>query len=59
MAPSWGWLVAARVLPGIGVGVAVSLLEVLRRAVMPHTAVLGRVAGFRREERGHGRGTGG
>jgi sulfate permease, SulP family len=33
------------VLPGIGVGVAVSLLEVLRRAVMPHTAVLGRVAG--------------
>ena len=33
------------VLPGIGVGVAVSLLEVLRRAVLPPTAVLGRVAG--------------
>jgi sulfate permease, SulP family len=33
------------VLPGIAVGVAVSLLEVLRRAVLPPTAVLGRVAG--------------
>jgi SulP family sulfate permease len=33
------------VLPGIGVGIAVSLLEVLRRAVLPPTAVLGRVAG--------------
>jgi sulfate permease, SulP family len=33
------------VLPGIGVGVAVSLLEVLRRALLPPTAVLGRVAG--------------
>jgi SulP family sulfate permease len=33
------------VLPGIGVGVAVSLLEVLRRAVLPPTAVLGRVSG--------------
>ncbi|MEV0826368.1 SulP family inorganic anion transporter [Nonomuraea rubra] len=30
------------VLQGIGIGVAVSLLEVLRRAVMPYTAVLGR-----------------
>jgi sulfate permease, SulP family len=33
------------VLPGIAVGVAVSLLEVLRRAVLPPTAVLARVAG--------------
>jgi SulP family sulfate permease len=33
------------VLPGIGVGVAVSLLETMRRAVLPHTAVLGQVAG--------------
>ena len=33
------------VLPGIGVGVAVSLLETMRRAVLPHTAVLGKVAG--------------
>jgi SulP family sulfate permease len=33
------------VLPGIAVGVAVSLLEVLRRAVLPPTTVLGRVAG--------------
>jgi SulP family sulfate permease len=33
------------VLPGIGVGVAVSLLEVLRRALLPPTAVLGRLAG--------------
>jgi sulfate permease, SulP family len=33
------------VLPGIGVGVGVSLLEVLRRAIAPPTAVLGRVAG--------------
>jgi SulP family sulfate permease len=33
------------VLPGIAVGVAVSLLEVLRRAILPPTAVLGRVAG--------------
>jgi SulP family sulfate permease len=33
------------VLPGIGVGVGVSLLEVLRRAVLPPTAVLGRLGG--------------
>jgi SulP family sulfate permease len=33
------------VLGGIAVGVLVSLLEVLRRAVLPHTAVLGQVAG--------------
>jgi SulP family sulfate permease len=33
------------VLGGIVVGVLVSLLEVLRRAVLPHTAVLGQVAG--------------
>ncbi|HEY6749149.1 MAG TPA: sulfate permease [Mycobacteriales bacterium] len=33
------------VLGGIAVGVLVSLLEVLRRAVLPHTAVLGHVAG--------------
>jgi len=33
------------VLDGIIVGVAASLLEVLRRAVMPHTAVLGRLDG--------------
>jgi SulP family sulfate permease len=33
------------VLPGIAVGVGVSLLEVLRRAVLPPTAVLGQVAG--------------
>jgi SulP family sulfate permease len=34
------------VLPGIGgLGIAVSLLEVLRRALVPRTAVLGRVAG--------------
>src|SRR5918997_1703215 len=38
-------VLALGVLPGIGVGVAVSLLEVLRRAVLPPTAVLGRVAG--------------
>jgi SulP family sulfate permease len=30
---------------GIAVGILASLVEVLRRAVMPHTAVLGRVAG--------------
>jgi sulfate permease, SulP family len=35
------------VLPGIGIGIAVSLLEVLRRALVPPTAVLGRVAGRR------------
>ena len=40
-----GGVLVVGVLPGIGVGVAVSLLEVLRRAVMPPTAVLGRVAG--------------
>jgi SulP family sulfate permease len=34
------------VLNGIVVGVAASLLEVLRRAVMPHTAVLGRLDGI-------------
>jgi SulP family sulfate permease len=33
------------VLPGIGVGVAVSLLETMRRAVLPRTAVLGHIAG--------------
>lgn len=33
------------VLAGILVGVLASLLEVLRRAVMPHTAVLGRLEG--------------
>jgi SulP family sulfate permease len=33
------------VLPGIVVGVVVSLLEVLRRAILPNTAVLGNVAG--------------
>jgi SulP family sulfate permease len=38
-------VLAVGVLPGIGVGVAVSLLEVLRRALLPPTAVLGRVAG--------------
>ena len=38
-------VVVLGVLPGIGVGVAVSLLETMRRAVLPHTAVLGQVAG--------------
>jgi sulfate permease, SulP family len=33
------------VLEGIGVGVAVSLLETMRRAILPHTAVLGDVSG--------------
>jgi sulfate permease, SulP family len=33
------------VLPGIVIGVAVSLLETMRRAILPHTAVLGEVAG--------------
>jgi len=33
------------VLGGIGVGVLASLLEVMRRAIVPHTAVLGMVAG--------------
>jgi len=33
------------VLAGIVIGVAVSLLETMRRAVLPHTAVLGEVAG--------------
>ena len=45
------------VLPGIAVGIAVSLLEVLRRAVLPPTAVLGRVAGqqtWRGTEDDHG-----
>jgi MFS superfamily sulfate permease-like transporter len=40
------------VLPGIGVGVAASLLEVLRRAILPPTAVLGRVS-HRSEEAGY------
>jgi SulP family sulfate permease len=40
-----GGVLVVGVLPGIGVGVAVSLLEVLRRAILPPTAVLGRVAG--------------
>ena len=38
-------VLALGVLGGIAVGVLVSLLEVLRRAVLPHTAVLGQVAG--------------
>jgi SulP family sulfate permease len=33
------------VLPGIGIGVLVSLLEVLRRTVLPPTAVLGQLSG--------------
>lgn len=33
------------VLAGIVIGVAVSLLETMRRAILPHTAVLGEVAG--------------
>jgi sulfate permease, SulP family len=33
------------VLPGIGIGVAVSLAEVMRRALVPQTAVLGLVEG--------------
>jgi SulP family sulfate permease len=40
-----GGVLVVGVLPGIGVGVAVSLLEVLRRAIMPPTAVLARVTG--------------
>jgi SulP family sulfate permease len=40
-----GGVLVVGVLPGIGVGVAVSLLEVLRRAILPPTAVLGQVAG--------------
>ena len=35
------------VLPGIGVGITVSLLEVLRRALIPHTTVLGYLPGRR------------
>src|ERR687893_3269371 len=38
-------VLAVGILPGIGVGIAVSLLEVLRRALLPPTAVLGPVAG--------------
>jgi sulfate permease, SulP family len=38
-------VLALGVLNGIGVGVLASLLEVMRRAVLPHTAVLGMVAG--------------
>jgi sulfate permease, SulP family len=38
-------VLALGVLNGIGVGVLASLLEVMRRAVMPHTAVLGMVSG--------------
>jgi sulfate permease, SulP family len=52
-----GGVLVVGVLPGIAVGVAVSLLEVLRRAVLPPTAVLGRVAGhqtWRGVEDGHG-----
>lgn len=37
------------VLEGIAVGAAVSLLEVMRRAVFPNTAVLGRVQGTYRD----------
>jgi len=44
-AATFAGVLAVGVLPGIGVGVAVSLLEVLRRALLPPTAVLGRVAG--------------
>ena len=40
------------VLNGIAVGVLASLAEVLRRAAMPHTTVLGRVAGPVRAYRG-------
>jgi sulfate permease, SulP family len=40
-----GGVLVVGVLPGIGVGVTVSLLEVLRRAILPPTAVLGQVAG--------------
>jgi SulP family sulfate permease len=38
-------VLALGVLEGIAVGVVASLVEVLRKAVMPHTAVLGRLAG--------------
>jgi SulP family sulfate permease len=44
-AVTMGGVLAVGVLPGIGVGIGVSLCEVLRRALLPHTAVLGRVAG--------------
>ena len=44
-AVTMGGVLIVGVLPGIGVGIGVSLLEVLRRALLPHTAVLGRVAG--------------
>ena len=52
----WLGVLIVGVLPGIGVGVAVSLLEVLRRAVLPPTAVLGRVAGTQtwRDTEDHG-----
>jgi sulfate permease, SulP family len=40
-----GGVLVVGVLPGIAVGVMVSLLEVLRRAILPTTAVLGQVAG--------------
>jgi sulfate permease, SulP family len=40
-----GGVLVVGVLPGIAVGVMVSLLEVLRRAILPPTAVLGQVAG--------------
>jgi sulfate permease, SulP family len=56
-AVTMGGVLAVGVLPGIGVGIAVSLLEVLRRALLPHTAVLGRVAGhqtWRGTEDDHG-----
>lgn len=33
------------VLPGIAVGVVVSLLDIMRRAILPHTAVLGLISG--------------
>ena len=42
---TFGGVLAFGVLPGIGFGVGVSLVEVLRRAVLPHTAVLGRLQG--------------
>ena len=42
-AVTFAGVLAVGVLPGIAVGVAVSLAEVLRRAIQPPTAVLGRV----------------
>jgi len=47
-----GGVLVLGVLEGIAVGVLASLIEVLRRAAMPHTAILGRVAGPVRAFRG-------